>query len=119
MSGNVETLVSYQQLLKMSQSMLALASEGKWDDLIDCEMSYLQTVERVTNNLPASALPVGLQSQIRVAIKEILENENQVKTLLNGRMGELRSLVDSGSNQRNISNTYGKMSSNILFPNKI
>lgn len=115
MSGNVETLLSYQQLVKLSQSMLSLAVDGKWNDLIDCEMNYLQTVEQVTKNPPASTLPNGLQSQIRVAIKEILDNESQLKSLLNGRMDELRDLVDSSTNQRNISSSYGKLSSNILY----
>lgn len=114
MSGNVETLLSYQQLVKLSQSMLSLAVDGKWNDLIDCEMNYLQTVEQVTK-IPASTLPNGLQSQIRVAIKEILDNESQLKSLLNGRMDELRDLVDSSTNQRNISSSYGKLSSNILY----
>ncbi|WP_034948280.1 flagella biosynthesis regulatory protein FliT [Erwinia oleae] len=116
MNGNVEMLVNYQQLLNMSKSMLSLAIEGKWNDLIDCEVDYLQTVEKVTHNeLPAS-LPQGLQSQIRLAVKEILANESQLKTLLTGRMDELRALVTSSSHQRNISTTYGRISGNVLFP---
>lgn len=119
MSGHVDMLVRYQQLLKLSQSMLSLAVAGNWDDLIDCEMNYLQTVEQVTHKDIPDSLPSGLQAQIRNAIRQILDNESQLKTLLSGRMDELRGLVESTTHQRNISNTYGKMSSSILFPGKV
>ncbi|MEJ5113088.1 flagella biosynthesis regulatory protein FliT [Erwinia billingiae] len=119
MNDHVNMMVRYQHLLKMSQSMLSLAVAGNWDDLIDCEMKYLQSVEQVTHKKLPETLPRGLQGQIQSAIKQILDNESQLKSLLNGRMDELRGLVESSTHQRNISSTYGKMSNTILFPAKL
>lgn len=119
MRSSNELLACYRKLVHLSESMLALASAGEWEQLIACEVDYLKAVEGVTQHMVSKALPPMLQLQIRDDIKQVLDNETRLKALLNDRMDRLRVMVDSSGNQRNISNTYGKISSNVLFPGDI
>ncbi|MDU4093593.1 MAG: flagella biosynthesis regulatory protein FliT [Pantoea sp.] len=116
MSANLDLLRRYQQLLMLSNTMLTLAKQSQWDQLIGHEVGYVQAVESVTQAVAATALPAALQTQIRPLLTQLLENETLIKTLLTNRMEELRALVDQGNQQKNVTSAYGRFSGNVLYP---
>jgi len=116
MEANLGLLQHYQQLLKTSNTMLALTRAGRWDELISYEVEYLTAVEKLTLFQDASEIAPSVQAQIRPVLKQILDNEVELKTLLQQRMEELRSLVGQTSRQQNLNVTYGRLSGNVLFP---
>ena len=59
--------------------MLAQARGGQWDDLIACEMTYLRNVESVTRDQDTNALSSGLRLKIRPMLKQVLDNESEIK----------------------------------------
>ncbi|SFU07079.1 flagellar protein FliT [Kosakonia arachidis] len=119
MEANLGLLHHYQQLLVTSRAMLNLAKEGRWDELIEHEVKYVNAVEKIAQSQDTGEVAPQLQAQIRPLLKQILDNEVVLKTLLNERMDELRTLVRQTSQQHNLHSTYGRLSGNILFPNEI
>ncbi|AMO48366.1 flagellar protein FliT [Kosakonia oryzendophytica] len=119
MEANFGLLHHYQQLLVVSRTMLSLAKEGRWDELIEHEIGYVKAVEQLTQFQDASEIAPQMQAQIRPLLQQILDNEVVLKLLLNQRMDELRTLVGQTSRQHNLHSTYGRLSGNILFPNEI
>ncbi|MGY5956553.1 flagella biosynthesis regulatory protein FliT [Kosakonia sp. BK9b] len=119
MDANLGLLHHYQQLLVVSRTMLILAKEGRWDELIEHEVGYIKAVEKLTKFQNASEIAPQLQAQIRPVLQQVLDNEVILKELLSQRMDELRTLVGQTSRQHNLHSTYGRLSGNILFPNEI
>ena len=119
MQNTTEMLTHYRQLVSQSQSMLALATAGKWDKLIESEVSYLRAVENIAHNDELHLLPAELKKEVNHCIRQVMENENLLKTLLNARMKELRLLVNSSNHQRNLSTAYGDNAGNVLYPKQV
>ncbi|MFD1802637.1 flagella biosynthesis regulatory protein FliT [Mixta tenebrionis] len=114
--AHLDLLRAYQQLLMLSNTLLSLAQQGQWEALIGQEVSYLRAVESVTQAVDGTTLPAAVQTQIRPLLRQLLDNESQVKNLLSSRMNELRALVSQGNQQKNITSAYGHLSGNILSP---
>lgn len=119
MEANFGLLHHYQQLLVTSRTMLSLAREGRWDELIEHELGYVTSVEKLAQFQDSSETAPQMQAQLRPLLKQILDNEILLKELLSQRMDELRTLVGQTSRQHNLHSTYGRLSGNILFPNEI
>ena len=119
MDANIELLRCYQQLLSASQHMLKIGREGLWEELIEQEVEYVSAVEKIAGFQDASAQAPVTQAQIRPLLKQILDNEMELKMLLQQRMSELRTLVGQTSRQQNINTTYGRLAGNILYPNEL
>jgi len=106
----------YQQLLDRSLVMLRFATEGQWDELIACEMEYVSAVQKlaeITQQMEPSAV---IQDQLRPVLRSILDNETEVKRLLQARMEELAKLVGQSTIQKSVLTTYGKQGGHILVP---
>lgn len=106
----------YQQLLDQSLIMLRHASEGQWDELIACEMEYVRAVQNLaeaTQDLDPSS---SVQEQLRPVLRAILDNETEVKRLLQARMDELSKLVGQSSMQKSVLTAYGKQGGHVLVP---
>lgn len=108
-------LAVYQQLLELSQGMLRLASEGSWDELIKKETEYVRAVQRLAQASETASLSGQTLAQLRPVLRHILDNENEVKRLLQARMVELSSLVGQSSRQKSVMSAYGK-SGTVLVP---
>ncbi|CAD5356570.1 MULTISPECIES: flagella biosynthesis regulatory protein FliT [Enterobacter] len=111
-------LSHWHALHAQSIAMLNLAHTGKWDELIEQEMHYVQLVESISSN-PITSCPPAQVEQARFLLKKILENENELKALLQSRMDELRNLIGQTGKQQSITSTYGKLSGNILYPESL
>ena len=104
-------IIVYQQLLDLSHGMLRLAAEGEWDDLISKEVDYVSAVQRLAQTTEAAAPSRQLQEQLRPVLRHILDNESEVKRLLQLRMDELTQLVGQSSMQKSVMSAYGKQGS--------
>jgi flagellar protein FliT len=106
----------YQQLLVQSQVMLNNARKGLWDELIASEMDYVNAVHELTQFMGDVKLSVQMQEQLRPVLRAILDNESEVKRLLQIRMDELAILVGQSSIQQSVLTAYGKQGGQILAP---
>ncbi len=106
----------YQQLLDQSKIMLRHATEGQWDDLIACEMDYVSAVQKLAELTQQTEPSTIMQETLRPLLRAILENETEVKRLLQTRMDELSRLVGQSSIQKSVLTTYGKQGGHVLLP---
>ncbi len=109
-------LALYQQLLALSQSMLRLANEAGWDELISMEAGYVNTVEKLAECTRQYPVPAEAQHQLRPVLRHILDNEAEIKKLLLARQAELTSLIGQTNRQKTVNKAYGGLSGVILFP---
>lgn len=115
MERHQHLLSEYQQILTLSEQMLALAIEGNWDALVDLEMTYLKAVESTTNVTISSCSSQVLQELLREKLRAILENEIEIKRLLQLRLDALSELVGQSTRQQAVNNTYGQFPDHALL----
>ena len=108
--------IRYQQLLEQSQVMLNNARKGMWDELIASEMDYVNAVHELTQLMSDIKLSILMQEQLSPILRAILDNESEIKRLLQIRMDELAKLVGQSSIQQSVLTTYGKQGGQILAP---
>ncbi|MCS2150119.1 flagella biosynthesis regulatory protein FliT [Scandinavium manionii] len=106
----------YQQLLDRSLVMLRFATEGQWDELIACEMEYVSAVQKLAEITQQTEPSAVIQDQLRPVLRSILDNETEVKRLLQARMEELAKLVGQSTIQKSVLTTYGKQGGHVLVP---
>ncbi|MEL4014725.1 flagella biosynthesis regulatory protein FliT [Dryocola clanedunensis] len=106
----------YQQLLEQSKVMLRNARAGLWDDLIASEMDYVKAVHELAQSMRDIKISTQTQEQLRPVLRAILDNESEVKRLLQARMDELAKLVGQSSIQQSVLSAYGKQGGQILAP---
>ena len=94
MTNTIPSLTDWHALHALSISMLNLAHSGKWDELIEQEVKYVQIVESIAQN-PISSNNMLQIERAKELLKLVLENEAELKVLLNLRMKELRELIDT------------------------
>ncbi|MBT1728543.1 flagella biosynthesis regulatory protein FliT [Enterobacter quasimori] len=116
MSNAPQLYTLYQQLLEQSHLMLRLARQGLWDDLITCETDYVNAVHSLARMTQDIAPSLQVQEQLRPTLRLILDNESQVKKLLQARMDELAKLVGQSSIQKSVLSTYGNQGGHVLVP---
>lgn len=116
MSNAPQLYTLYQQLLEQSHLMLRLARQGLWDDLITCETDYVNAVHSLARMTQDIAPSLHVQEQLRPTLRLILDNESQVKILLQARMDELAKLVGQSSIQKSVLSTYSNQGGHVLVP---
>ncbi|VDZ82678.1 flagella biosynthesis regulatory protein FliT [Kluyvera intermedia] len=116
MSHAPHLYLSYQKLVEKSNMMLRLATDGLWDELIASEMDYVNAVQNIAQLTQDSQPSDPLQEQLRPLLRTVLDNESQVKRLLQARMDELAKLVGQSSIQKTVMNTYGNQGGYVLVP---
>lgn len=109
-------LAIYQEILTHSQSMLRLAGEGQWDDLIDMEVDYLSAVEKLAKATQNEPVPTHTQDQLRPILRHILDNEAEVKKLLKSRQNEISLLIQQAGRQKSVNRAYTNVAGVVLFP---
>lgn len=109
------SLTHWQQALVLSRHMLTLAQGQQWEALIDGELAYIQHMDalaasngRITDGADASG--------VKAILLQLLENEAQVKSLLQARMERLKILIQQGNQQQSVNTTYGQLAGMLLLP---
>lgn len=118
MNDSSLSLRKWHSLYALSNTMLSLAQSGKWDELIEQEVAYVTLVEDISRT-PFPPGSLRLQDQAQGVLAKVLENEVELKQLLQERMSELQGLISRTGKQKNLNMAYGRLSGNILFPGEI
>ncbi|HEP0986513.1 flagella biosynthesis regulatory protein FliT [Enterobacter ludwigii] len=118
MTNFIPSLTDWHALHALSVSMLNLAHSGKWDELIEQEVNYVQLVERIAQN-PISLNNTLQSEQAKDLLKHVLANEAELKGLLQVRMEVLRGLINTTGKQHSVTTAYGSMSGKVLFPDNL
>ncbi|PHM61064.1 flagella biosynthesis regulatory protein FliT [Xenorhabdus ishibashii] len=108
MKNDMDLLSAYQQILSLSEQMIDLARNEKWDELVDMEITYLKAVEVVTLLSENSDASISLQQQLTKILQTVLDNEKETKRLLQRRLNELSDLIKQESCKQLLHDTYGQ-----------
>ncbi|AGB82965.1 Flagellar protein FliT [Serratia sp. FGI94] len=115
MERQQQLLSAYQHITTLSAQMLALAQNGEWDRLVEIELSYVTAVEKTADFSDVMASSMALQELLRHKLQQILDNETQLRALLQQRLTELKSLIDRSTQQSAVNATYGQFHDRALL----
>jgi flagellar protein FliT len=94
-------LALYEQVLERTREMLDAAREGDWDGLVQREHERALLVERLKEHDPDPARDAATLERKREILMEIFRADEQIQTLTQDWMHELRDVLGSlGTLQR-------------------
>ncbi|NXZ89157.1 flagella biosynthesis regulatory protein FliT [Serratia fonticola] len=115
MEHHQQLLLAYQKIHTLSEQMITLAQAGQWDALIEMEISYVQAVEKTAQLAGIPEPSSTLQDILRSKLQQILNNETEVKRLMQLRMDELTVLIGQSTRQSAVNSTYGQFHDRALL----
>ncbi|NIC27312.1 flagella biosynthesis regulatory protein FliT [Serratia plymuthica] len=115
MERQQQLLAAYQQIYALSSQMLALAQTERWEDLVELELAYVQAVEKTADFTGKAGPSMALQELLRNKLQQILDNENELKRLLQHRMDQLKELIGQSTRQSVVNSTYGQFHDRALL----
>ena len=115
MERQQQLLAAYQQIYTLSSQMIALAKTGHWDQLVELELTYVTSVEKTADFAGVMESSLALQELLRNKLQQILDNETQLRALLQARMDELRELIGQSTRQNVVNSTYGQFHDRALL----
>ncbi|CAI0752344.1 flagella biosynthesis regulatory protein FliT [Serratia entomophila] len=115
MERQQQLLAAYQQIYTLSSQMIALAQTGRWEELVEQELTYVTAVEKTAAFTGLSGPSMALQEMLRNKLQQILDNETELKRLLQQRMDELKELIGQSTRQNVVNNAYGQFHDRALL----
>lgn len=115
MERQQQLLAAYQQIYALSSQMLVLAQTERWEDLVELELAYVQAVEKTADFTGKAGPSMALQELLRNKLQQILDNENELKRLLQRRMDQLKELIGQSTRQSVVNSTYGQFHDRALL----
>ncbi|WP_395401578.1 flagellar protein FliT [Pseudoduganella sp. UC29_106] len=104
---NQEVLSVYGEMARLSASMLRAAQAAEWDRLEELEAGVSAQVSRLRGNEDAVVLDSAERAQKLAMIKQILDDDHQIRDLTMPWMAELSKLISSTGTERRLANAYG------------
>ncbi|AYO38699.1 MULTISPECIES: flagella biosynthesis regulatory protein FliT [Serratia] len=115
MERQQQLLAAYQQVYSLSSQMIVLAQTERWEDLVELELSYVTAVERTAAFTGQAGPSMALQELLRHKLQQILDNETELKRLLQQRMDQLKELIGQSTRQNVVNSTYGQFHDRALL----
>lgn len=107
MMTNHEVLSVYADLAKLTEQMLAHASRGEWDEMVELEQRcamHVRTLQGQEDPRPMQ----GEQRERKVElIRQMLTADRKIRDLAMPWMAQLSALINSTGTERRLVNAYG------------
>lgn len=101
-----ELLKSYESMLRLSQDMLALATEGDWDRLVEAEHAR-SLVEADLKQKDVLAWSGDEAATKETLIRDIVSIDTQTKALVSSGLDELQGKLGSVGTEKRLQKAYG------------
>lgn len=98
----------YAAIAKQSETMLAAAKAGNWDDLCQAEEVCSKLIVEL-QHLKGKAAPLNeAERQKHVSyLKKILADDAQIRNITEPRLAQLEELLRSAGNSQRLNQSYG------------
>jgi flagellar protein FliT len=96
-------LALYEQVLARTREMLDAARASDWDSLVQRERSRAILIERLREHDPEPAREAATLERKRAILLEIFQADEQIQTLTQDWMHELREVLGSVGTLRRLS----------------
>ena len=105
---NQEDVISlYEDVSALTTQMLDAARRGDWDHLVELENRCASQVDRLREGeAPVPLTGAWRETKIRI-IKQILDQDRQIRDIVEPWMAELAALINSTGTERKLSQAYG------------
>ncbi len=104
---NVEVLRAYAAMAALSHKMVAAAAAADWDGLEALEAQVAEQVAALRGNEARVVLDAGERQQKLDLIKQILDDDRQVRDLTMPWMAQLSKLINNTGTERRLAAAYG------------
>ncbi|CAI0787008.1 MULTISPECIES: flagella biosynthesis regulatory protein FliT [Serratia] len=115
MERQQQLLAAYQQIFTLSSHMIVLAQTGRWEELVEQELAYVTAVEKTAAFTGQAGPSMALQELLHHKLQQILDNETELKRLLQQRMDQLKELIGQSTRQNVVNSTYGQFHDRALL----
>ncbi len=104
---NVEVLNSYSAMAALTRKMVAAATVADWDGLEALEQQVTAHVAVLRGNEEAVMLDAGERQQKLGLIKQMLDDDRQIRDLTMPWMAQLSKLINNSGTERRLAAAYG------------
>jgi flagellar protein FliT len=94
----------YQLALQLSDDMLTKAKQGNWDDFIELNTHYISAVQNLLEE--KGGLAFDDEEQAFSSLTCLLNNEKEIRQLLQARLDALSGKIDNIRQNQKCSNAY-------------
>lgn len=101
-------LDDYEEALRLSERMLACAREAQWDELVAVEQARAAVLDRLRGREGGPESDPGLRARKREALARMLACDEEVGTLTQDWMRELRAVLDAEQTRDRLQRAYGQ-----------
>lgn len=101
-----ELLDLYRQALDLTQRMLTAARASDWDALVRLEVERDRLIEEVRRHDLDTPRSARLREQKRELLERIIAQDEEIRTLTQDWMRELRDILSNVNNVQRLSKTY-------------
>lgn len=99
-------LGEYERALRLTESMLAAATKGAWDDLVQLEQQRAETIERIKQQDRDPAYGRDAAAHKHSIITAMLKADEQIQLLTQDWMQELRHVLSSLHTEQRLNRAY-------------
>lgn len=104
---NVEVLSAYTAMAALTRKMVAAASMADWDGLETLEQQVAAHVASLRANEAGVALGAVERQQKLGLIKQMLDDDRQIRDLTMPWMAQLSKLINNSGTERRLAAAYG------------
>ncbi|WP_374580706.1 flagellar protein FliT [Pseudoduganella sp.] len=104
---NVEVLSAYAAMAALTKQMVAAATAADWDGLEGLEQQVSSHVAQLRDNEAAVTLDAGERQQKLGLIKQMLDDDRQIRDLTMPWMAQLSKLINNTGTERRLAAAYG------------
>lgn len=102
-----DVLALYQEVERLTGSMLSAAHRADWDKLVELEAGCADCIESIRGcNIPAQLSEDARREKVEL-IKRILSNDREIRQLTDPWMKRLGQLLESAKAGCQVAKTYG------------
>lgn len=103
---NAHTIIIYNTILAKTEKMLTAAQNSEWDQLVSLEQECRKLTDSLKRNDTEPPLDKELQQQKIKIIHQILDNDAQIRAIIEPWMARLQEMLSINKRTRNLQQTY-------------
>lgn len=104
---NAEVLTTYSAMAALTHKMVAAATVADWDGLETLEQQVTAHVATLRGNEDGVTLDAGERQQKLGLIKQMLDDDRQIRDLTMPWMAQLSKLINNSGTERRLAAAYG------------
>lgn len=109
-TDHTQVISTYDAILATTGKMLTAAQNSEWDQLTALEQECRQLTDRLRNNDTEPLLDKELQQEKVKIIHQILDNDAQIRAIIEPWMEKLQDMLNINRRTLNLQQTYQPIS---------